>query len=112
MNLQVAALRAISNLVIDFTMHKSLFVQNGGVKQLVELSKSMDSRVRLNAVWALRNLMFLVDSRCKEGILLELRAMSLTSLVSGNPFVTLGMENELVKWLGNRSKWVNYLIQQ
>ncbi|XP_021973413.1 armadillo repeat-containing protein 8 isoform X1 [Helianthus annuus] len=81
-SVQVAALRTISNLVIDFTMHKSLFVQNGGVKQLVELSKSMDSRVRLNAVWALRNLMFLVDSRCKEGIFLELRALSLTSLVS------------------------------
>ncbi|KAI3705449.1 hypothetical protein L1987_75687 [Smallanthus sonchifolius] len=79
---QVAALRAISNLVIDFTMHKSLFVQNGGVKQLVELSKSMDSTVRLNAVWALRNLMFLVDNRCKEGIFLELRALSLTSLIS------------------------------
>lgn len=79
---QVAALCTISNLVVDFTMHKSLFVESGGVKQLVELSKSMDSTVRLNAVWALRNLMFLVDSRCKDGIFLELRALKLTSLVS------------------------------
>ncbi|XP_076935395.1 uncharacterized protein LOC143602027 isoform X2 [Bidens hawaiensis] len=81
-SVQIAALRTISNIVIDFTMHKSLFVQNGGVKQLAELSKSMDSRVRLNAVWALRNLMFIVDNRCKDGILLELRTLSLTSLVS------------------------------
>nr|XP_043634317.1 armadillo repeat-containing protein 8 [Erigeron canadensis] len=80
-SVQIAALRTISNLVVDFTMHKSLFVQSGGVKQLVELSESMDSTVRLNAVWALRNLMFLVDSRCKEGILMELRALTLSSLV-------------------------------
>ncbi|KAL9997854.1 putative armadillo-type containing protein ARMC8/Vid28 [Helianthus debilis subsp. tardiflorus] len=58
-SVQVAALRTISNLVIDFTMHKSLCVQNGGVKQLVEQSKSTDSTVRVNVVWALRNLMFL-----------------------------------------------------
>ncbi|KAL8210451.1 hypothetical protein R6Q57_004888 [Mikania cordata] len=81
-SIQVAALHTISNLVVDFTMHKFIFVQNGGVKHLVELSKSMDSRVRLSAVRALRNLMFLVDSKCKEGIFLELRALSLTSLVS------------------------------
>ncbi|KAK9061521.1 hypothetical protein SSX86_018703 [Deinandra increscens subsp. villosa] len=81
-SVQVAALCAISNLVVDFTMHKSLFVQSGCVKRLVELSKSTDLSVRLNAVWALRNLMFLVDSRCKEGIFLELRALTLTSLMS------------------------------
>ncbi|PWA75371.1 Armadillo [Artemisia annua] len=81
-SVQVAALCTISNIVVDFTMHKSLFVQNGGVKQLVQLSKSMDSVIRLNAVWALRNLVFLVDSRCKEVIFMELRALTLTSLVS------------------------------
>ncbi|XP_071706361.1 uncharacterized protein [Rutidosis leptorrhynchoides] len=80
-SVQVAALCTVSNLVVDFTRHKSLFVHNGGVKQLVELSESMDSTVRLNAVWALRNLMFLVDSKCKEGIFKELGALTLTSLV-------------------------------
>lgn len=70
--------------MIDFTTHKSVFIQSGGVKQLVQLSKSMDSTVRLNAVWALRNLMFLVDNRCKDGILMELTASTLTSLICGN----------------------------
>nr|GEW53813.1 armadillo repeat-containing protein 8 [Tanacetum cinerariifolium] len=32
-SVQVAALCTISNIVVDFTMHKSLFVQNGGVKK-------------------------------------------------------------------------------
>ncbi|WOH15194.1 hypothetical protein DCAR_0934731 [Daucus carota subsp. sativus] len=78
---QVAALGAISNIVIDFAMHKSLLVKCGGVKQLVQLSKSMDSTIRVNAVWALRNLMFLVDNTCKEGIFSELTAMTLRSLI-------------------------------
>lgn len=80
-SVQVAALCTVSNLVVDFRTHKSLFIQSGGVKQLVELSKSMDSNVRLNAVWALRNLMFLVDTRCKEEIFMELKLFPLTRLI-------------------------------
>lgn len=86
---QVAALGAISNVVVDFRTNKSAFIQCGGVKHLVQLSKSMDSTVRLNAVWALRNLMFLVDSRCKEGIFRELTASTLISLICGNGQVYL-----------------------
>ncbi|PON59058.1 Beta-catenin [Parasponia andersonii] len=48
----------------------------------VQLSKSMDSDLRLNALWALRNLMFLADSASKESIFGELEASSLASLVS------------------------------
>jgi hypothetical protein len=52
----------------------------------------MDPILRLNALWALRNLMFLADNTCKEGILLELTASSLSSLICGNDqtlFVTI-----------------------
>lgn len=79
---QVAALGAISNIVVDFTNRKLFFIQCGAVKQLVQLSKSMDSTLRLNAVWALRNLMFLADSKGKEHILLELTISTLASLIS------------------------------
>ncbi|KAL4576912.1 hypothetical protein LXL04_013013 [Taraxacum kok-saghyz] len=81
-SVQVAALCTVSNLVVDFRTHKSLFVQSGGVKQLVELSKSMESSVRLNAVWALRNLMFLIDNRCKEEIFMDIKLFPLTRLIS------------------------------
>ncbi|XP_011080339.1 armadillo repeat-containing protein 8 isoform X1 [Sesamum indicum] len=81
-SVQIAALGAISNIVVDFMAHKSVLVQCGGVKQLVQLSKSMESAIRVNAVWALRNLTFLVSYRCKEEILLELTSATLISLIN------------------------------
>ncbi|KAJ8770935.1 hypothetical protein K2173_022107 [Erythroxylum novogranatense] len=80
-SIQVAALGTISNILIDFTTRKSTFIQYGGVKHLAQLSKSMDSVVRLNALWALRNMVFLSDEKCKEGIFLELTASLLASLI-------------------------------
>ncbi|KDP22094.1 hypothetical protein JCGZ_25925 [Jatropha curcas] len=87
-SVQVAALGAISNIVVDFTTRKSTFVQCGGVKHLIQLSKSMDSTVRSNALWALKNMLFLADDRCKEGIFMELSASLLASLIrDDDPFV-------------------------
>jgi hypothetical protein len=80
-SVQVAALGAISNVVVDFKTHKSLFIRSGGVKHLIQFSKSMDSTLRLNAVWALKNLSFLVDTACKEGIFTELTVSTLASLI-------------------------------
>lgn len=78
---QVTALTAVSNIVVEFATCKSTFVQHGGVKQLIHLSTSMDSTIRLNAVWALKNLIFLAENRCKEGIFLELTPSTLSSLI-------------------------------
>ncbi|XVE60003.1 hypothetical protein DITRI_Ditri05aG0091800 [Diplodiscus trichospermus] len=80
-SVQVAALSAISNIVVDFTARKSIFVQCGGMKQLVQLAKSMESAVRSNALWALKNFVFLADNRLKEGVLSELTASLLSSLI-------------------------------
>lgn len=80
---QASALDAISNIVVDFLAHKTMFMQCGGVKQLVQLSKSMDSTIRVKAVCALRNLTFLVNDKCKEEILSELTQLTLRSLICG-----------------------------
>ncbi|KAE8682947.1 F11M15.21 protein isoform 3 [Hibiscus syriacus] len=80
-SVQVAALGAVSNIVVDFTTHKSVFLQCGGMKQLVQLAKSMESVVRSNALWALKNFVFQADNRLKEGVFSELTASLLTSLI-------------------------------
>ncbi|XP_015058647.1 armadillo repeat-containing protein 8 [Solanum pennellii] len=78
---QVSALDAISNIVVDFLAHKTMFMKCGGLKQLVQLSKSMDATIRVKAVCALRNLTFLVSDKCKEEILSELTHLTLRSLI-------------------------------
>lgn len=80
-SVQVAALRAIGNIVVDFSKRRTIFIQCGGAKQLVQLSKSVDSDLRLNALGALRNLVFLADYAHKESIFGELTASLLASLV-------------------------------
>ncbi|CAI8583187.1 unnamed protein product [Vicia faba] len=77
----VAALGAISNIVVDFTPNKSTIIQCGGIKELVHLTKSMDSSLRLNAVWSLRNMIFLADKMCKDAIFMELTASSVATLI-------------------------------
>ncbi|TMW92868.1 hypothetical protein EJD97_012466 [Solanum chilense] len=78
---QVSALDAISNIVVDFLAHKTVFMKCGGLKQLVQLSKSMDATIRVKAVCALRNLIFLVSDKSKEEILSELTQLTLRSLI-------------------------------
>ncbi|KAK7289705.1 hypothetical protein RIF29_03560 [Crotalaria pallida] len=80
-SVQVASLGAISNIVVDFLPHKSTFMQSGGVKELVQLTKAMDSSLRVNAVRALRNMLFQTDKMCKEVIFVELTASSMASLI-------------------------------
>lgn len=85
----MAALGAISNIVVDFTTRRSTFIRLGGVKLLVQLSKSMDATIRLNALCALRNLIFLAEDKCKEEIFMELTASLLASLICGNDLILL-----------------------
>ncbi|KAL0791719.1 hypothetical protein Bca101_007965 [Brassica carinata] len=57
LSLQVAVLGALSNIVLDFSSpNKSTFIEYGGIKQLIELSKSMDANTRCSALRALMNL--------------------------------------------------------
>ncbi|KAL5719699.1 hypothetical protein ACHQM5_012444 [Ranunculus cassubicifolius] len=87
-SVQVAALKTISNIVVDFSNRKSVFIECGGLKELVVLSKSMDSTLRQNAVWALKNLTFHAQSSHKEQVLSELTASTLTSLIcDSEPFI-------------------------
>ncbi|KAK8681270.1 hypothetical protein V6N13_053675 [Hibiscus sabdariffa] len=81
-SVQVAALGAVSNIMVDFTTRKSIFVQCGGMKQLVQLAKSMEPAVRSNALRALKNFVFQADNRLKEGVFSELTASLLSSLIS------------------------------
>ncbi|KAL6653790.1 hypothetical protein ACP70R_008714 [Stipagrostis hirtigluma subsp. patula] len=80
-SVQVAALGAICNIAVNLTPRKSVLLHSGVVSQLVHLSKSMDPALRLKSVWALRNIMFLLNPKDKDFILKELTLSTLSSLI-------------------------------
>jgi len=51
---------------------KKTVLENGGVERLVKLVGSTDSNLRLNSVWALKNLLFQADSDVKGRVMREL----------------------------------------
>lgn len=78
---QASALSALCNIVLDFTPSKSPPLQSGLLPLLVSLSRSMDTNLRLNSVWALKNLSYMAEVRVKDTILKELTVGGLVNLV-------------------------------
>ncbi|CAN0891870.1 Armadillo repeat-containing protein 8 [Linum grandiflorum] len=99
-DVQVAALAVVSNIVVDFASHKTTFLAHGGLQQLLSLSKSMIPAVRSNSLWALRNMTFLADNKCKEAVALGMTTSLISSLIcDSEPFVkeqALGFVRNLV----------------
>ncbi|CAG7896646.1 unnamed protein product [Brassica rapa] len=82
-SVQVAVLGALRNIVLDSSSPKLTFIEYGEIKQLIELSKSMDANTRCSALRALGNLMFLADNKHPESLVQEQALALLRNLVDG-----------------------------
>lgn len=80
--IQCAASAALCNIVLDFSPMKKLFIENKGISKLVEFTQSMEGPLRLNAVWALKNLVYRSDTSIKEAAMKELTYDSLFNLLN------------------------------
>mmetsp|Transcript_53933 Transcript_53933/g.89750 ORF Transcript_53933/g.89750 Transcript_53933/m.89750 type:complete len:639 (+) Transcript_53933:58-1974(+) len=69
---QIATAATVCNIVLDFSPMKKIILENGGVSKLVALTHSMDATLRLNCLWALKNLVFHADPPTKETVMREL----------------------------------------
>ncbi|XP_074581658.1 uncharacterized protein LOC141838156 [Curcuma longa] len=81
-SIQLAALGALCNIIVICASRKSVLIRCGGVSQLVRLSASMDSTLRLKSLSVLRNFLFLANTTDKECILKELSLHTLVSLLN------------------------------
>jgi len=61
-----AACATLCNIVLEFSPMKKIVIENNGVEKLVEMTQSMDPALRLNSIWALKNLLYQADSKTKE----------------------------------------------
>jgi hypothetical protein len=73
-------------------------LENGGVEKLTALVSSMDSNLRLNAVWALKNLLFQADSEIKTKVMQKLTYPALENLINDSE---IGIQEQAVNLLRN-----------
>lgn len=59
------ACATLCNLVLDFSPMKETVLKEGGVQCLVQLTSSNDQELKCNALWALKNLLYLADTSIK-----------------------------------------------
>ncbi len=70
---QIAACATLCNMVLDFSPMKRTVIENGGIEALVnKIVYSSDTNLRLNALWALKNILFQADSDIKTRVLSQL----------------------------------------
>ena len=67
-NVRVTACASICNLVLDFSPMKTEILEGGGI----EMINSKDENLRLNALWALKNLLYQADKEVKSLLMEQL----------------------------------------
>jgi hypothetical protein len=66
---QECATAAICNIVLDFSPLKRAVIDGGGVAKLVEMvTEGKSEAVVVNALWAIKNLVYMADSDVKRGV--------------------------------------------
>lgn len=78
---QVAASAALCNIILDFSPMKQIIIEKGGVTRLVQLILGGSAALRLNAIWALKNMLYQADLSLKRRVMDELGWNNLSALV-------------------------------
>ena len=83
----ISATATICNIVLDFSPMKKTFLENHGISSLVSMLSKENSNLRLNALWALKNLLFQADSDIKVQVLNQLGRELILELCQDPSFV-------------------------
>ncbi|PWN22795.1 ARM repeat-containing protein [Microstroma glucosiphilum] len=82
-DVKVEATATICNLVLSFAPMRQFLMENGGISKLVELCASPHGPTRLNALWAIKNVIYASETAFKEHVMKELGYSSLTAIAEG-----------------------------
>ncbi|EMR11215.1 hypothetical protein PNEG_00804 [Pneumocystis murina B123] len=80
LKVKTAACAAVCNLVLDFSPMRSAILEKGALKIMCEHAKNENSALRLNAVWALKHIVYAAETSVKKNVLEELGYNVLTEL--------------------------------
>ncbi|KAI8903788.1 armadillo-type protein [Gorgonomyces haynaldii] len=82
LEVKITASATLCNIILDFSPMKQVVIGQGGVKRLVELLRDPHTTLRLNAVWALKNMLFQTEYAIKVAVVQELTWNGLLSLLN------------------------------
>ncbi|CAO3654505.1 unnamed protein product [Mucor hiemalis] len=66
---QAAACGALCNLVLEFSPMKKSVIEAGAIARFVEYSRSKDTNLQVNGVWALNNLLYKAGLQAKKAVM-------------------------------------------
>ncbi|KAI9774945.1 MAG: hypothetical protein M1840_000161 [Geoglossum simile] len=81
MEVKIAATAAVCNLLLEFCPMREAIMDAGVLKLICEHAHSSNPRLRLNAVWALKHLVFSAENKVKVSCLEELGPGWLVQLI-------------------------------
>ncbi|RKO97880.1 ARM repeat-containing protein [Caulochytrium protostelioides] len=79
---RITATATLCNLVLDFSPMKSTVLNQGGVEVLVKLTESTNVHLRLNCVWALKNLLYNANTLIMQRVLTQLGLKGIARLLN------------------------------
>ncbi|XP_006457243.1 hypothetical protein AGABI2DRAFT_188882 [Agaricus bisporus var. bisporus H97] len=71
-NVTNAALSAVCNIVIDFSPLRPIYLEQGLMDRLLELLQTSDAALRLNSLWAVKNLLRNSTTETKRSVMSKL----------------------------------------
>ena len=81
---KVEATGAVCNLVLNFSPMKQVLMEGGGIDRLVELAKTSYGPAKLNALWALKNVLYSSDITIKLHVMEALQWPYVANLAQGS----------------------------
>ncbi|KAI9176014.1 hypothetical protein H9P43_006378 [Blastocladiella emersonii ATCC 22665] len=107
----LSATAAVCNLVLDFAPMKQSILARGGIQRLAELARpAFPASVRVNAVWALKNLVYNASTAVKSSVMQHLTYAYLGELIEQSDDV--GMVSQALNLVRNLAVGSEDDIQQ
>eukprot|EP01080_Neovahlkampfia_damariscottae_P004568 gene4568-7952_t len=88
----------VCNVIVDFSPMKNFFIEKNGVEILVKNTNSLHSLLKLNSIWALKNLAFRSTVEIKKKILESMTAKRIFELLKDDDS---NIQEQCLKLLSN-----------
>ncbi|CAO1615690.1 unnamed protein product [Sympodiomycopsis kandeliae] len=79
------ATAAVCNLVLSFSPMRTYLLDNGAITEIVAMCRSGDGEMRLNALWAIKNVLYGSSLEFKKSVMDQFGFDTLKAMASGQP---------------------------